>query len=186
MSQDTGLGHYYLRGISRMRPILKAAIFLLSSSSAFAQDFSGQAVVTDGDTIEMHGVRIRLWGIDAVESKQLCWDAQSRARQCGRIAANALAEFIGRRVVSCRQISRDRNRRPVAICSVDNEDIGEWLVGEGFAIDYVKYSKGAYANPQEVARKSDAGLWQMSWQYPENFRACMKTKGGNIAKCSQQ
>jgi hypothetical protein len=33
---------------------------------------SGRASVIDGDTIELHGQRIRLWGIDAIESSQLC------------------------------------------------------------------------------------------------------------------
>lgn len=170
----------------QMKFVLAAAMILLGLSSSAAQPFTGQAVVTDGDTIEIHGTRIRLWGIDAVESKQLCWDSQSRVHQCGRISANALARFIGRRVVSCEQKSVDQYGRPVATCSIGDEDMGEWLVREGYAIDYVKYSNGAYARAQEIARAKDAGLWQMSWQYPENFRACMKTKGGKIDKCSQQ
>lgn len=174
------------QGALVLKATLMVAMFLFGLSSASAQDFAGQAVVTDGDTIEMHGTRIRLWGIDAVESKQLCWDAQSRAHPCGRIAANALAEFIARRVVSCLQILTDRDGRPIATCSIGNKDIGEWLVREGYAIDYPKYSKGAYAEAQDLARENDAGLWQMSWQYPENYRACMRTKGGKIAKCSQQ
>ncbi|MCW5748287.1 MAG: hypothetical protein KIT36_19015 [Alphaproteobacteria bacterium] len=32
----------------------------------------GQASVIDGDTIEIRGLRVRLWGIDAPESKQVC------------------------------------------------------------------------------------------------------------------
>jgi endonuclease YncB( thermonuclease family) len=55
-----------------MRRTSVAAILAILSSVASADDFVGQASVIDGDTVEMHGVRIRLWGIDAPESSQLC------------------------------------------------------------------------------------------------------------------
>ena len=35
-------------------------MLLLLSSTAFANDFVGQASVIDGDTLEIHGTRIRL------------------------------------------------------------------------------------------------------------------------------
>jgi endonuclease YncB( thermonuclease family) len=41
-------------------------------SPALASDLIGQASVIEGDTLEIHGIRIRLWGIDAPESTQLC------------------------------------------------------------------------------------------------------------------
>jgi endonuclease YncB( thermonuclease family) len=53
-----------------MRLLLAAAC--LCASPAFADNLSGQASIIDGDTLEIHGTRIRLWGIDAPESNQLC------------------------------------------------------------------------------------------------------------------
>ncbi|HEX7883996.1 MAG TPA: hypothetical protein VF499_14825, partial [Afipia sp.] len=41
---------------------------------AGAGDVAGQASVIDGDTIEIHGTRVRLYGIDAPEHDQLCRD----------------------------------------------------------------------------------------------------------------
>jgi len=169
-----------------MRWTAVALLTLVSTVFANAQEIVGQAVVTDGDTIEIRGIRIRLWGIDAVESKQLCWDAASNVRQCGRIAANAVAEMIGRRVVSCQHVDTDRNGRMVGRCYVNGHDLSEVIVRYGYAIDYVRYSNGAYAQSQEAARSAKSGNWQYAWQYPENFRACMKIRGASIRSCSQQ
>jgi endonuclease YncB( thermonuclease family) len=42
-----------------------------NSPAALPADLSGQASIIDGDTLEIHGTHIRLWGIDAPESSQL-------------------------------------------------------------------------------------------------------------------
>lgn len=50
---------------------LAAALILLLLPQAAAQDpVTGRASVVDGDTIEVHGERIRFHGIDAPESWQ--------------------------------------------------------------------------------------------------------------------
>ncbi len=59
-------------------------------------DVAGVASVIDGDTIEVHGQRIRLHGIDAPESRQLC-RLDGKPWQCGKDAANALADKIAHR-----------------------------------------------------------------------------------------
>ena len=77
----------------------------------------GRATVIDGDTIEIHGRRIRLYGIDAPESAQLCTTGGARYR-CGQSAAVALADFIGQRTVICAQSGTDRYERAIATCTV--------------------------------------------------------------------
>jgi endonuclease YncB( thermonuclease family) len=66
----------------------------LSPSLANAQDLVGRASVIDGDTIEIHGQRIRLHGIDAPESRQLC-EKNGQEYRCGQQASLALADMVG-------------------------------------------------------------------------------------------
>ncbi len=49
--------------------IIALVLIALLPAVALA-DMTGQASVIDGDTIEVHGTRIRLHGIDAPESGQ--------------------------------------------------------------------------------------------------------------------
>jgi hypothetical protein len=66
-----------------------------------ADDFVGQVSVIDGDTLDIHGPHIRLWGVDAPESSQLCRGEDSSQFRCGAQAANDLDAFIARRPVNC-------------------------------------------------------------------------------------
>jgi endonuclease YncB( thermonuclease family) len=90
-----------------------------------ADDLAGQASIIDGDTLEIHGTRIRLWGVDAPESSQLCRGEDSLQYRCGAKAANELGAFIARRPVDCSPVSLDQYRRTVAVCSLDGVDIAE-------------------------------------------------------------
>ena len=71
-----------------MRALTIALCLLATPALA---DVAGVASVIDGDTIEVRGQRIRLHGIDAPESRQLCY-LDGKPWQCGKDAANALRE----------------------------------------------------------------------------------------------
>jgi endonuclease YncB( thermonuclease family) len=130
------------------------AILLLTATPALA--IQGQATVIDGDTLKIHGERIRLDGIDAPEGRQVCY--APAAYRCGQEAEFALADYIGRRMVSCAPASKDRYGRIVARCSVSGQDIAGWLVSQGHALDWPRYSKGRYAAQQEQARTARRGI----------------------------
>ena len=162
-----------------------AALLMLLSlcSPALADDLIGQASVIDGDTLEIHGTRIRLWGIDAPESTQLCRGEDSLQYRCGAQAANHLDAFIAGRPVSCTPMKLDQYGRTVATCSVGGADLGEWLVDNGLALDWPRFSKGRYEAAQRDAERAGRGIWSGSYVEPWLYRACIRAQG-RPAACS--
>ncbi len=112
-----------------MRALTIALCLLATPALA---DVAGTAKVIDGDTIEVHGQRIRFHGIDAPESGQLC-RLDGTPWQYSKDAANALADKIDHRPVACEDLGRDRYDRIIARCTVAGEDMGAWMVQPGLA-----------------------------------------------------
>ncbi|WP_245443811.1 thermonuclease family protein [Mesorhizobium sp. DCY119] len=134
---------------------------------------SGRASVVDGDTIEIHGERIRFNGIDAPESSQRCLDANGGKYRCGSVSANALAEFLEKSSpTTCDFVDRDRYGRFVGNCwRADGISVQEWLVENGLALDWKRYSGGAYAEMEKRARSTKSGMWSGTFETPWDWRA---------------
>lgn len=130
---------------------------------------SGVARVIDGDTIDIQGVRIRLNGIDAPETKQHCVANDSSNYRCGLQATEALISLIGSNVVRCDQTGTDRNGRVIGRCAIGSLDIGGWMVEHGWAVAYRRFSL-AYVDQENRARALKSGIWAGSFTSPEDWR----------------
>ena len=161
--------------MTRNRPLpailFAAALLILTGAAALAQGtvLQGVATVIDGDTLEIHGQRIRLHGIDAPESGQSCKDASGIPYLCGQRAALALADRVGRGTVTCRQQDTDRYGRIVAVCHLGALDLGLWMVANGHALSYRRYSTD-YVEQEEFARHTRRGFWAGSFIAPWDWR----------------
>jgi len=133
----------------------------------------GVASVIDGDTIEVHGQRIRFNGIDAPESRQYCDDAEGFEYPCGRRSAKALDSFLAAsRPVQCTFVTWDRYHRLVGDCRrSDGASAAAWMVEQGQALDWPRYSHGAYAQQQAKAEAAKIGLWVGKFDAPWDWRA---------------
>ena len=152
-----------------MNPLLVAFLALIVASPALAApEITGQATVIDGDTIEIHGQRIRLDGIDAPETRQLCRDAAGKDYRCGQRAALAIADWIGRRVVACEPTGRSWGRI-VAICRAGGEDLGLWIAGNGWGLPDPRYSQ-RYQPAVDRARAAGVGIWAGVFIEPWRWR----------------
>lgn len=162
---------------------LRVAIMLLAALLAGAPVAADgpQAVVKDGDTLRL-GVRdIRLFGVDAPESRQTCARADGTPWPCGRVAQERLAELVDAGPVRCRPRDTDRYGRLVSVCTAGGIDLGGRLVEEGLARAYTAFSD-EYVGAEEAARAAGLGLWQgmaaAPWDYRAEARAAAVGAGG--------
>ncbi len=146
----------------------RLAVLLVLLPAIALAEIAGPARVIDGDTLEIEGQRIRLHGIDAPELRQSCW-LDGKVWRCGGDAASALAGKIASRAVACQELDRDRYGRIVAKCAVAGEDLGEWLVVNGWAVAYVYFSYD-YTRAEQRATSARRGIWASEFDMPWRWR----------------
>jgi endonuclease YncB( thermonuclease family) len=130
---------------------------------------TGRARIIDGDTIEIAGTRIRLYGIDAPEKHQFCQDGSGERYGCGQRALNALEGRIDGQTLVCEKRDIDRYGRTVAVCRQGTADINAWMVETGWAVAYRRYS-GDYVAAEDRARAQRVGIWAGSFENPADWR----------------
>lgn len=165
------------RKIAGMRFLI--ALFLAAAPvPAIAQIISGPATAIDGDSLEMTGVRIRLFGIDAVEGQQTC-QRNGSSWACGQEAADQLSAMLREKDITCEQRDRDRYGRIVAICTADGFDLGEAMVLQGYAVALSTISN-AYVDTEDRARAAKLGIWSAQFELPAAYRNAnpLVTKSG--------
>ncbi|WP_404559127.1 thermonuclease family protein [Bradyrhizobium niftali] len=105
--------------------------------------------------------------MDAPESDQLCRGDDSELYRCGQKAAAALAGLFYAipRPVICAPKDRDQYGRTVAVCKIGDPgpNIAHWMVTNGHALDWPRYSRGEYAAAQRRAEGASAGMWAGSF-----------------------
>ncbi len=163
-----------LRLKQRPNEILRTVIITVASvmflgSAAHSETIRGIASVIDGDTIEVHGERIRLDGIDAPESGQFCLDANGKQWRCGQNAAWALDAVVNREFVICRIESKDRYGRHIGTCFHHQQNLNEMMVLLGLAVAYRRYST-QYVEAEQTAMKYDLGIWKGQFIAPWDWR----------------
>lgn len=140
-----------------------------SDASTDLKPFRGKARAMDGDSLRVGRHHVRLWGIDAPEFDQSC-DRDGRAWDCGGAARAALASRVDGRIVECVPRDRDAYRRLVSVCSIAGQPLNEWMVREGWAVEYRRYSGGAYARAERQANKASRGIWSGRFERPDRYR----------------
>ncbi|MDX1483386.1 MAG: thermonuclease family protein [Alphaproteobacteria bacterium] len=128
----------------------------------------GRAKVVDGDTLEIRDERIRLYGIDAFHRRQRCRRSDGDRYRCGREAKRALERKVDNKRVACAVKERHR-RRSVAVCWLDAEDIGAWMVLSGWAM--ADRTHGAdYRIHERRAERRRNGAWSGEFLRPDAWR----------------
>jgi endonuclease YncB( thermonuclease family) len=154
---------------SVIRWIALAAAAAIMASTAFAAEVTGVPRIVDGDTVEIGRVKIRLSGIDAPETDQICLDAKREKWACGIAARDELIRHSNGQIWECTTTGSDQYGRSLANCYIDGDDVSAWMVRSGWALSFVHYSH-AYDADETTARDAGAGLWSGSFIAPWDWR----------------
>ena len=165
--------------ISFLYSIVGIITYFLFVSIAF-----GQIKVVDADTIIVNNEKIRLYGIDAPETKQYCY-IEKEAWPCGKQATEYLKNLlkdISPPSLYCEISSKDRYGRSIGVCYIEDKNINSNLVESGWALAYQHYSKD-YINVEKLASKNKIGIWQGEFIEPWNWRKGMRIRQVKKIRC---
>ena len=154
--------------LSKKKIILVISISVLVFLFTYTDIKSQDVKITDGDTIKINGEKIRFSGIDTPELNQTCVK-EGVKNSCGLTAKQILIDKIIDNKVKCIKEGKDRYKRILAECFVNNESLSRYLVRSGYAFAYRKYSK-KFIIDEDYARANKLGMWSMEFEYPWDFR----------------
>ncbi|MDA9444392.1 hypothetical protein XH98_35945 [Bradyrhizobium sp. CCBAU 51745] len=149
------------------------ALLALITSPVCAATLSGVPRIHDGNTIEIEHTNVRLSGIEAPETDQICLDAQGRRWACGVAARDELIKHSNGRTWDCHTQRADEYRRALGSCFIEGENVNAWMVRSGWALS-AGASLHTYAVYELVASTARAGLWSGAfiapWDWPRRNR----------------
>lgn len=122
----------------------------------------GRAI--DGDSLHVGNSEVRLKGIDAPEGRQTCTRGGA-AWECGKASRDELRRLIGKDMVNCQVLEKDKHARLLARCSAGGRNLNAGMVASGLAVSY-----GGYLREEGDAKAKKRGLWAGEFQSPRDWR----------------
>ena len=160
----------------RLKDIVVACCFLallgliaLKVNHEEPKRYGGAFRIVDGDSLEMAGRRMRLWGVDAPELRQTCQrDGQPWA--CGQDAKRLLATLMAEPAALCEGTKIDKYDRLLVTCRAGGQLVNRALVEAGMAVSF-----GGYEREEAQARERRRGLWSGNFDRPSDWRKAEKS-----------
>ena len=160
--------------------IISIIFFILTYIDVRSENINkitGFAKVVDGDTIKINSKKIRLYGIDAPEKKQKCkktyltisFMSFTKDYMCGEVSTEKLIKKINKQKLNCNILDVDRYKRLIGECFKRNLNLNSWMVSNGYAVAYRKYSK-KYVSDEINAKNNKLGIWQGKFEMPWDYR----------------
>lgn len=173
----------YLRKVFRTLFVLvffAGVVWLIVALDSFNDTgegaLSGAAYVSDGDTLRIADVRVRLLGIDAPELHQNCTRKNGDNWSCGQASRDLMLALVAGETVKCTGNSHDRYQRLLAHCTNGHVDLGGEMVRNGLAL-----GEDDYLAEHIEARTNKRGMWSGDFITPRVWR---DTHKGNADQSS--
>lgn len=144
-------------GIRQVVAGLAALGLALVAGATGAADLWSYAFVNNDGSLRISGRTVYLDGTYIPSTERSC-RTFTRPPLCGSRAALALDFKIGARFVRCEPQSVNADRSVNAVCWLDDEDLGAWLISQGWAVASPD-APLEYALRERVARRRGLGIW---------------------------
>ena len=150
------------------------------TTNILAEEIIGMPKIIDGDTVYIKNYKIRLEGIDAPEMKQKCKKEKLKISSivgftfyedyyCGKYSKEKLVDKVKGSKIKCISSTKDKYKRYLAKCFKGKINLNRWMVRNGHAVAYRRYSK-EYILDEDFAKENKLGLWQGKFLNPEKWR----------------
>ena len=153
--------------------VFAALVAGLGPTAAHAE-MAGAPTVIDGETLEVQGTRVRLYGIDAPDLAQTC-TIRGRTYDCGNVSRTALMDLVAGVGVRCEPRRLARDGAMLATCFAGGYDLAEGMVHTGWALASPR-SGTKYARIERRAETAKRGLWQGPFLPPWTWRERRRAK----------
>jgi len=144
-----------------MRPLrvaLAVIALALGSASASAQaDLSSWARVLDDGSLSVGGKHVRLQGVSIPPTDRICGQPDMPAT-CAPRAVLQLIRKVGAEFVRCQDLGRDAGNAMLGRCSVLGEDLGGWMILNGWAMAGQE-APFEYMQWERLAERRSLGIW---------------------------
>lgn len=125
--------------------------------AAAQEEISSFASVQDDGSLRMAGSVVQLYGIYIPPTSQSCYTFV-RPVACASRAALALDFKISGQFIHCRPKATNPDGSLTASCSAENEDLGAWMLQQGWALARPD-APFEYAALEKIARSKGIGIW---------------------------
>jgi len=113
-------------------------------------------VASAAGRLKAEGREIEIAGIGILDPEKVCERADGSTWHCGMRARTAFRGWLRGRAVDCRLGSAPADDVLTTDCRLDGEDVGKWLVENGWA---VAAADGPYAKAGERAENGALGIF---------------------------
>jgi len=152
----------------------------VKSHPQFNKKFSGNTFVLDGDSIKVGNKEVRLFGLDAPEYNQTCFNEKKAEYPCGQVSRDFLINLANGKEVECFYAIKDKYDRFLSKCFivglakdgiVNKVSINESLVKNGMAVIYNFTESDEKMDALEAeAKTKKLGIWRGAFQLPKDYR----------------
>lgn len=144
------------------------AINLLPDMAEAGEKISGPPTILEGDVVEIGGRKLRLYGIDAPDTGQMC-QGPKREHNCGRIATTGLMDLTaGLTSITCEVLGTGYGGQTIARCrDPQGFDLSRQMIYTGWAFATPAASL-EFHQLQEKSQQARRGMWK--WQVMRPWR----------------